>query len=84
MAAATFDSFRYGLAVLLVRCPDLRRYAHIAHWWTEEIENYGDAVRFRDKLRDEDGDRLLLDEYEQLCTELEAELHSHFGASGML
>ncbi|CDM62429.1 MULTISPECIES: hypothetical protein [Rhizobium] len=59
------DSFRYGLAALLVRCPHLRAYAHIAHWWTEDIENYGDAVRFRDKQRAEGGDRMLLEEYER-------------------
>jgi hypothetical protein len=78
-----FDSFRYGLAVLLMRRPHLRPYADIAHWWTEEIENYGDAVRFRDKLRAKGGNRMLLEEYEQICIELEEEVQSCFGASGL-
>ncbi|SEH87418.1 hypothetical protein SAMN05216228_1010182 [Rhizobium tibeticum] len=74
------DSFRYGLAILLIRCPDLRPYAHMAHSWPEDIENYGDAVRFRDKLRAEGGDKVLLEEYERLCIQLEEEVRSHFFA----
>jgi GrpB-like predicted nucleotidyltransferase (UPF0157 family) len=72
------DSFRYGLAALLMRRPHLRPYAHMAHWWTEDIENYGDAVRFRDKLRAEGGDKMLLEEYERLCIQLEEEVQSYF------
>ncbi|MDP9809181.1 hypothetical protein J2W42_002029 [Rhizobium tibeticum] len=44
-----------------MRCPHLRPYAYIAHWWTEDIENYGDAVRFRDKLCAEGGNKMLLE-----------------------
>ncbi|SEH51268.1 hypothetical protein SAMN05216228_10023 [Rhizobium tibeticum] len=77
-----FDGFRYGLAALLLRCPHLRPYAHIAHWWTEDIEEYGDAVRFRDRLRAEGDNKALLEEYEQICIELEEEMQSYFGASG--
>ncbi|MDP9813009.1 hypothetical protein J2W42_005880 [Rhizobium tibeticum] len=76
-----FNSFRYGLAVLLMRHPRLRPYAPSAHWWIEDIENYGDAVRFRDKLRAEGGNKVLLKEYEQRCLELEEEVLSYFGAS---
>ncbi|MDP9809338.1 hypothetical protein J2W42_002186 [Rhizobium tibeticum] len=83
MEPARFDSFRYGLAVLLMRRPHLRPYAHIAHWWIEDIEDYGDAVRFRDKLRAEGGDETLLEEYEQICIQLEEEVQSCFGASGL-
>ncbi|MDP9813361.1 hypothetical protein J2W42_006234 [Rhizobium tibeticum] len=83
MESAHFDSFRYGLAALLMRRPHLRPYAHIAHRWTEDIENYGDAVRFREKLRAEDGDKMLLEECERLCIELEDEVQSYFAASGL-
>jgi GrpB-like predicted nucleotidyltransferase (UPF0157 family) len=50
----------------------------MAHWWTEDIENYGDAVRFRDTLRAEGGDKMLLEEYERLCIQLEEEVQSFF------
>ncbi|SEI11418.1 hypothetical protein SAMN05216228_101376 [Rhizobium tibeticum] len=75
-----FNSFRYGLAVLLMRHPHLRVYAHTAHWWIEDIENYGDAVRFRE-LRAEGGNKRLLEEYEQICIQLEEEVLSYFGTS---
>ncbi|CDM62977.1 MULTISPECIES: hypothetical protein [Rhizobium] len=78
-----FNSFRYGLAVLLMRHPHLRPYAHSAHWWIEDIENYADAVRFRDKLRAEGDNKMLLEEYEQICIELEEEVLSYFGASAL-
>ncbi|WP_208247679.1 hypothetical protein WGT02_27865 (plasmid) [Rhizobium sp. T1470] len=78
-----FDSFRYGLAALLMRCPRLRPYAHSAHRWTVEIEEYGDAVRLRDKLRAGGGNKMLLEEYEQICIELEEEMQSYFGASAL-
>jgi hypothetical protein len=78
-----FNGFRYGLAVLFMRHPHLRLYAPSAHWWIEEIENYGDAVRCRDKLRAEGGNKMLLEEYERLCIELEEELQSHLGASAL-
>ncbi|MDP9811299.1 hypothetical protein J2W42_004162 [Rhizobium tibeticum] len=55
----------------------------MAHWWIEDIENYGDAVRFRDKLRAEGGEEMLLEEYERTCIELEEEVQSCFGASGL-
>ncbi|CDM58169.1 hypothetical protein LPU83_2515 [Rhizobium favelukesii] len=55
-------------------------YAYIAYWWTEDIENYGDAVRFRAKLRAEGGNKILLEEYEQICVQLEEELQSYFDA----
>ncbi|MCS0459778.1 hypothetical protein WGT02_35505 (plasmid) [Rhizobium sp. T1470] len=83
MESLRFDSFRYGLAALLMRRPHLRPYAHIAHRWTEDIENYGDAVRFREKLRAGDGDKMLLEECERLCIELEDEVQSNFATSGL-
>jgi hypothetical protein len=75
-----FNSFRYGLAVLLMRHPHLRPYAPSAHWWIEDIENYGDAIRLRDKLRAEGDDKMLLAEYERRCRELEKKVLSHFFA----
>jgi hypothetical protein len=80
MDAPRFDSFRYGLAVLLMRRPHLRPYAHMARWWIEDIEDYGDAVRIRDKLRAEGGDEMLLEEYEQICIVLEEEVQSCFAS----
>jgi hypothetical protein len=81
MEPARFDSFRYGLAALLMRRPHLRPYAYIAHRWAEDIEHYGDAVRCREKLRDEGGDKMLLEESERRCIQLEDEVQSYFDAS---
>ncbi|WP_431323216.1 hypothetical protein [Rhizobium sp. YTU87027] len=75
-----FKSFRYGLAVLFMRHPNLRPYAPSAHWWIDEIADYGDAVRFRDKLRAAGGNKVLLEEYERRCRELEIEMQSYFFA----
>ena len=81
MEPARFDRFRYGLAALLMRRPHLRPYALIAHRRIEDVENYGDAVRFREKLLAEAGDKTLLDECERTCVELEDDLQSYFAAS---
>ena len=72
------DYLQVILVVLLVRHPHLRPYAHSAHWWIEDIENYGDAVRFRDQLRAEGSNKALLEEYERPCIELEEEVQSYF------
>ncbi|SEI14312.1 hypothetical protein SAMN05216228_102738 [Rhizobium tibeticum] len=72
-----FNSFRYGLASFSCAI-HISDPMPAAHWWMEDIENYGDAVRFRDKLRAEGGNKMLLEEYERRCLELEIEVQSHF------
>jgi hypothetical protein len=81
MEPARFDRFRYGLAALLMRRPHLRSYALIAHRRIEDVETYGDAIRFREKLLAEAGDKTRLEECERFCTELEDELQYYFVAS---
>jgi hypothetical protein len=67
MEQTRFDSYRYGLACLLVRRPHLRVYASTAHWSSDLIEEYGVAVRYRDKLRVEGNCQgATLAEYEDL------------------
>lgn len=76
----TSKEFRYGLASFLMRRPHLRGHAEIAHWWSEEFENYALAIRARDRFRLEGDDRLA--EYERLCHEIEEELEGCLKASG--
>ncbi|EPE96981.1 hypothetical protein RGCCGE502_17460 [Rhizobium grahamii CCGE 502] len=49
MQNASYDQFRYGLALLLVRRPYLRCYGDIAHWWSDAVEDYAVAIKARDK-----------------------------------
>jgi hypothetical protein len=76
MQQIEFDSYRYGLASLLVRRPNLRACANKARCWTDTVEAYGEAVRCRDRLR-AGGDSEILAEYERTCSELEEELASY-------
>ncbi|AVA23795.1 hypothetical protein NXC24_PA00149 (plasmid) [Rhizobium sp. NXC24] len=76
------EKYRYGLATLLVRRPHLRCHAKAAHWWSDVLENYADAIRVRDRLRAEGDDSKLIAEYEELCHELEDELEGYFTAAG--
>jgi hypothetical protein len=83
MQQVEFDSFRYGLATLLVRRPNLRPYASKARWWTDIVEEYGAAVRCRDWLRAQgsDSDDDNLGYYENVCSELEDELASYLSTN---
>lgn len=80
MQRVEFDSFRYGLASLLVRRPNLRASANKARWWADIVEEYGEAVRCRDRLR-ADGDSDILEDYERICGELEEELEGCLSAN---
>ncbi|WP_431323219.1 hypothetical protein [Rhizobium sp. YTU87027] len=64
-----------------MRRPHLRPYALIAHRRMEDVENYGDAIRFRENLLAEAGDQTRLEECERFCVELEDELQSYLVAS---
>jgi len=82
MQLVVFDSYRYGLASLLVRRPKLRACANKARWWGDIVEEYGEAVRCRDRLRaDGDSDGEILEDYERMCSELEDELESYLSAN---
>ncbi|RDJ05824.1 hypothetical protein B5K06_25735 [Rhizobium grahamii] len=82
MQDASYDRFRYGLALLLVRRPYLRCYREIAHWWPDAVEEYAVAIKARDKLRSDGDNEGLLQEYEARCLELEEELEGYLTAAG--
>jgi hypothetical protein len=80
MQQVEFDMYRYGLATLLVRRPHLRAYAPAARWWADLVEEYGLAVRYRDKLCVEGDHENELAEYEHICREIEDELQDYLSA----
>ena len=81
MRCHDFNSFRYGLATLLLRRPFLRQYSTSAYEWRSSIETYGELVRIRDALRSSSGSDPALRDYEKLCDELESDLQWYLGSS---
>ncbi len=81
MGCHDFNSFRYGLATLLLRRPFLRQYSTSAHKWRSRIETYGELIRMRDSLRSRSGSNPELRDYERLCEELESDLQWYLGSS---
>ncbi|MBB3595259.1 hypothetical protein FHX08_005669 [Rhizobium sp. BK529] len=72
MKEVVSDSFHFGLRRLLEQYPELQRQASVAHYFTELIETYGDALRSREKYGTVGGeDRMLHEHYVSVCNELE-------------
>ncbi|AVA26204.1 hypothetical protein NXC24_PC01778 (plasmid) [Rhizobium sp. NXC24] len=75
MESVRINLFRHGWASLALRCPGLRSHPSNAPWFRDLCRSYSKAVMHRDRLRLARADAHQLGQYEEICDDLEKEVH---------